>query len=807
MRIGLTPLDTALELLRRGLWPVPLHPPGAIIQTRDGPKTAKGKEPIAQGWGRTRPTEADLRRMYDRHPDAGVGVMLGPAAGVIDVEVDGPEGEASLLRLCGGVVPETLGWSSRRGPHRLFAWDNRLAGIDPLRRAKVALPELPGLEFRFGQGRQAQSACPPTLGEDGQPRRWNDCDTIASLPEAALQFLTDALAKPKRAGPHEANGAAHGPRGASANEPAAAWFRKALENEAGKVATARESKRHETLLAAAKTLGGMLHHGYLTESEVTEELTHAGRRAGLPDLEVAETISDGLAYGKATPLPWPEKLGRPGGASRNGKAGPSAGGPSVEPTDNGDDDTPLPPPRWPAPLGEAAYHGLAGEAFRLIAEHTEADLAGILTQLLVAFGSAVGRGPHTLVEGTRHGVNEFVVQVGETAAARKGTSRARALAFLEDADPEWLRQRVRSGLSSGEGLITPVRDPVWTKQPIKEKGRVVGHQDVMADEGESDKRLLIREGEFGSVLRALEREGNRLSALLRSAWDGESLATMTKSPLRATDPHISLIGHITFRELQALLSEIDIANGLANRVLWLCVRRTKFIPLGGSDVDLAVIRARFRTALGFAKGVGRMSLTRAARAVYSDHYARLSSPPPGVLGDVTNRATAHALRWSMLYALADLSGMVRDDHMRAALAVIDAANRAAAHIFGDSLGYPDAEKTLAALRATPAGMTRTEVLHVVFQRNAKAERIRNALAFLVHHGLAREERDTGTGGRPAFRYHSNDINDLDDERPDRARHEAGDTSFKSSKSSTPERNGQEPKPPAAERVTRRRVRL
>jgi hypothetical protein len=238
------------------------------------------------------------------------------------------------------------------------------------------------------------------------------------------------------------------------------------------------------------------------------------------------------------------------------------------------------------------------------------------------------------------------------------------MAFLEDADPEWARHRVRSGLSSGEGLITPVRDPVWTKQPIKDKGRVVGHQDVMTDEGEPDKRLLVSEGEFGSVLRALQREGNRLSALLRSAWDGDSLATMTRSPLRATDPHISLVGHITFRELQALLSEVDVANGLANRVLWLCVRRTKYLPLGGADVDLSPIQGRFRDAAEFARGVGLMTLTPDARALFADHYARLSSPPPGVLGDVTNRATAHALRWSMLYALADQSGEVCVDHMR-----------------------------------------------------------------------------------------------------------------------------------------------
>jgi hypothetical protein len=57
----LTAFDTAKELLARGFWPVALHPLGAMIQTKHGPKTAKGKEPIGNAWRVTQPTEARLR--------------------------------------------------------------------------------------------------------------------------------------------------------------------------------------------------------------------------------------------------------------------------------------------------------------------------------------------------------------------------------------------------------------------------------------------------------------------------------------------------------------------------------------------------------------------------------------------------------------------------------------------------------------------------------------------------------------------------------------------------------------------------
>ncbi len=45
---------------------------------------------------------------------------------------------------------------------------------------------------------------------------------------------------------------------------------------------------------------------------------------------------------------------------------------------------------------------------------------------------------------------------------------------------------------------------------------------MMVDAGVSDKRLLVIEPEFASLLRVLGREGNTLSAQIPQAW-GESL--------------------------------------------------------------------------------------------------------------------------------------------------------------------------------------------------------------------------------------------------------------------------------------------
>src|SRR5271166_3404760 len=181
-------LDTALELLNcYHLWPVVIYPAGVKLEDR----VTTGKEPIGLAWGKTRPTEQSIRAMFRSNPGAGVGLRLGPESGIFDIECDGPEGEDSYIKLMGGEIIATLGWSSRRGPHHVFRYDTRLEAYG---KSILKLPELPGLEIRIGEkGKQLQSVCPPTVGQDGKPREWNDCPIIADPPEAMFLFLETVL--------------------------------------------------------------------------------------------------------------------------------------------------------------------------------------------------------------------------------------------------------------------------------------------------------------------------------------------------------------------------------------------------------------------------------------------------------------------------------------------------------------------------------------------------------------------------------------------------------------------------------------
>ncbi|MGH7963813.1 MAG: DUF3987 domain-containing protein, partial [Candidatus Binatia bacterium] len=304
------------------------------------------------------------------------------------------------------------------------------------------------------------------------------------------------------------------------------------------------------------------------------------------------------------------------------------------------------------------------------------------------------------------------------------------------------KNRIKSGLSSGEGLISQVRDPVFKKE-------------VEVDPGESDKRLLVIEPEFASTLTVANREGSILSAVLRQAWDDGRLSTLARSDgikkngLTATGAHISLIGHITKQELLARLDDTSKGNGFANRFLWVLVRRSKELPEGGAVPEdvLHPLRERLETAIRFSRTVSEVRRDDQARALWAAVYHDLSEGKPGLLGAVLSRAEAQVLRLSLIYALLDCSALIRVEHLRAALAVWEYAERSALLVFGQRLGDPTADRVLEALRqADRAGMTDNEIVDL-FGRHKPAGALARAKTLLLGLGLVSQESEQ-TGGRP-----------------------------------------------------------
>lgn len=429
-------------------------------------------------------------------------------------------------------------------------------------------------------------------------------------------------------------------------------------------------------------------------------------------------------------------------------------------------------PAWPAPLAPVAYHGPIGAVVRALEPETEADPAAILIQMLVMFGNVVGRGPSFAVGADVHHLNLFAGIVGETGKARKGVSRGQAQRIFGAVDADWTARCTSSGLSSGEGLIWTVRDAIETTQPVKEKGRVIDYQTVVEDSGVADKRLLVVESELASTLKVMAREGNTLSPVVRQAWDGLDLRVITKSsPARATAPHISIIGHITKDELRRYLSATEVANGFGNRFLWVCARRSKELPDGGRTVDLTRHASALTEAVRWASGAGTLTRDAEAGALWHRLYGRLSAGRPGMVGAMTNRAEAQVMRLACLYAVGDMSYVVRPAHLHAGLAVWRYCFDSAVFLFGDRLGDPIADDILLALRhAYPESLTRSYITRDLFGRNRPAHDVDRALQLLRQHRLATAEVDHSGEGRPVERWvfvesSADDIDDIDDISP------------------------------------------
>jgi Bifunctional DNA primase/polymerase, N-terminal len=399
---------------------------------------------------------------------------------------------------------------------------------------------------------------------------------------------------------------------------------------------------------------------------------------------------------------------------------------------------------WPAPMASEAFYGLAGEIVRYLEPYTEADPAAVLGQLLTLYGVMVGSGPYFMVGTERHAAHIYVAIVGKTSSARKGTSWS-AASLVPLATDRGLKGRIFSGLASGEALIHEIRDPV---QKWNEKEQVM----VVADPGIEDKRMLVLEVELARLLRTMMRQGNSASAVIRDAWDRDFLQLTAKTTgEHATGAHVGLVAHITVEELQRELDDVEVANGFANRLLWLASRRSKLLPDPGMVPENAIERLAARLEINWrrAQSVGAMTRDERATALWSDVYGDLTAEMGGLTGAILARGAPMVLRLSLLYALLDGESVVSGDHLRAALAVWDYAKRSVRYLFGNQTGDVVIDTLAEELRAS--GELTRWAIYEALGKNVSRERTSRALASLTALGWVRAKKQPAgpRGGRPA----------------------------------------------------------
>jgi Protein of unknown function (DUF3987) len=385
------------------------------------------------------------------------------------------------------------------------------------------------------------------------------------------------------------------------------------------------------------------------------------------------------------------------------------------------------PDDWPDPPAAAAFYGLPGRVVEFVNPFSEADPVAVLGTFLTVFGCVLNTSPHAMVGPERHPARLFLALVGRSSVSRKGTSWAPIRELFHNADPEFIRSRIVSGLGSGEGLIYRVRD---------------GDD---KDPGVTDKRALVFAPEFATILRVMGRQGSILSGTIKEAFDTGNLENAVKTnPMKATGAHVSIIAHTTAEEMARDLTDTDARSGFGNRFIYLAVRRSKLLPSPPrwNEVVVADVAREITRALEAARRLTYIERDAEARARWDAGYAHLTRDRYGLAGILTSRAEALVLRLSLLYALTDGSREIRRPHLDAALALWEYAERSAQYIFGDRTGDPIADRVLDAV--SDGRMNRTQISDL-FDRHLKGPRIGRTLDRLASEGriTRTEERTPG----------------------------------------------------------------
>ena len=386
---------------------------------------------------------------------------------------------------------------------------------------------------------------------------------------------------------------------------------------------------------------------------------------------------------------------------------------------------------WPELDPGAIHPGLIHDFIHAATENSEADPAAVLGTLLTRLSVEVGRNPFMRIGDGRQHVNLLAAIAGPTGSGRKGTSAKPVERLFKLAAQDYIPARTSPGpLSSGEGLIDAVKDQVlnWV---VDKKSKTGAGSWIVVHPGVDDKRLFILTEELSSALQAMSREGNTLSSIVRQIFDSGNLEPLTKSSkIKATGAHIGVLGHITIYELNGLLQESEIHNGLINRFLWFCSRRQKVctFPEPISDMDILNFQEEIKDIVRFSSKVGEIRHSRASRELWEEFYPGLSDSEGGFMGAVLERAPALVLRLAMLHCLADCMEELTPKHLETSIMVWDYCEKSARYIFADkNVKNPLAKKIMELLTVQPSSLTG---IHKALGNHADAKNIKATLKSL-----------------------------------------------------------------------------
>lgn len=395
----------------------------------------------------------------------------------------------------------------------------------------------------------------------------------------------------------------------------------------------------------------------------------------------------------------------------------------------------------PPIMDKIGFHGLMGRVAEKGCENSEADPVAICCYFLARFSATIGKSVYQNIGDYKLFAKPFFIIVGKTAKARKGTSEyfpALIFDLVENNNSSSIKKlRIhKGGLSSGEGLANALKDDPTESDAKKELDSCFT----------SDKRMLVIESEFASLLGMFKRTGNILSTTLRSMWDGGDLGQLTKKdPIKATNHHCTIIGHITEHELIKNITQIDVSNGFLNRFILMYVNRKKLVPNPTSTDGLVVkeLANNLEEVLIFIIENSSQSkplvltFDESALNLWCKVYPEISKDSIGVEGDLLARSDTYARMLAMIFALLDKSLYIKVDHIHAALVWVDYWAKSIRYIYknqsqiiAQEKSYALAEQIYSKIKSSGTGMSRTEISEA-FSKHQTSQQLCNAIDKLL----------------------------------------------------------------------------
>ena len=408
----------------------------------------------------------------------------------------------------------------------------------------------------------------------------------------------------------------------------------------------------------------------------------------------------------------------------------------------------IPPPR----ADEKMFRGLVGSVAQMGAEGSEVSPVAPGMACLSWLSAQIGRDAYIQIGNVRHPIAINVLHVGRSMRAAKSESIALLLRTesairdgLDCGSEALLGQGRRGGLSALQDIALLVHD---------------GYQDIPPID---DKRLWLYELPFAPLLRRMKRGGDAVSEALSDFFDGGSIRLVTKTgSLSATSPHIAVHSTITPAECRSMLDQsvIHHGHGLASRFLIFWAERIHTVPVPApTDAKrVAALAKALHAVVTFARGEypktrfrRPVQLSSEARELYEAFYLSLRGRDSGgeIGTGLLNWLAPITMRIASVYALADLSLVIRREHMEAALACAAyhqdsvryvLAGEADQHQRAGDLADRQA-KVLAALRGAGDWLGRTEIVRQVFRNHIRADDLTAVLESLLAAGSIEERRE------------------------------------------------------------------